>query len=114
LKYSRLSVICLIITVIVGSSNWVFSQNQIYSDFEYISPQPLSKYISTQQNIVFRFSKTISQFDLKEVTVFVTGNISGGLPGKLKLTDDNKTFIFKTHRSFVSNETIEVTIVSPE
>lgn len=114
MKYSRLSVICLIITVIVGSSNWVFSQNQIYSDFEYISPQPLSKYISTQQNIVFRFSKTISQFDLKEVTVFVTGNISGGLPGKLKLTDDNKTFIFKTHRSFVSNETIEVTIVSPE
>lgn len=41
-------------------------------------------------------------------------SISGNITGELKLADDHKTFIFKPYSSFVSNETIEVEIISYE
>ncbi|MCD4732039.1 MAG: aryl-sulfate sulfotransferase [Bacteroidales bacterium] len=114
MKYFLSSGIWLIVILILGFNKCVHSQNQIPDDFEYLSPLPSSKFISSQHNITFRFNKPDHQFELNEVKVLIKGSLSGNNTGNLILADDHITFIFKSVKPFVSNETIEVEIISSE
>ena len=116
MKYFRNTYIWLLTIILLGCVNWAQSQNQVPDEVEYLSPLPFSKNVTSKEVIAFRFSKSFSQFDLneKDVQVFVQGSKSGELQGILKLADDRKTFIFRPDSPFVSNETIEVKILSPK
>lgn len=102
--------------ILLGCVDWAQSQNQVPVEFEYLSPLPFSKNVTSKEVIAFRFSKSISLFDLnkKDIQVFAQGSISGELQGNLKLAGDHKTLIFRTHSPFVSNETIDVKVFSPQ
>ena len=114
MKHLPSSGIWLLLTLILGCGEWVYSQNRVPAYFEYLSPLPSSKFINTEQNIAFRFNTPLHQAELTRVKVIITGSSSGEIPGELKLADDHKTFIFKPYNSFVSNETIYAAVISPE
>ena len=114
MRYFRFTYIWFLTIFILGCCNWVYPQSQVQKNFTYLSPQPSSKYITTQQNVVFRFSNADLQYELNKVRVFIKGSISGELEGNLKLLSDHKTFIFSAQNPFVPNETINVTIISSE
>lgn len=114
MRHFRFTYIWFLTIFILGCCNWVYPQSQVQKNFTYLSPQPSSKYITTQQNVVFRFSNADLQYELNKVRVFIKGSISGELEGNLKLLSDHKTFIFSAQNPFVPNETINVTIISSE
>ena len=95
LKYFLSIGIWLLLALILGCSDWAYSQNQVPDYFEYLSPLPSSKFITPQQDIVFRFNKPSHQFELSQVEVLTIGSISEEISGDLILADDHKTFIFK-------------------
>lgn len=112
MKYYRFTGIGLLFVLILGCCYEAYPQNQIPKNFEYISPRPSSKFVNTCQQIAFRFKKSVYPYKIDQVKVLAKGSLSGEIQGNLKLANDHKTFIFKPDRPFVSNETIEVKIIS--
>jgi hypothetical protein len=82
-----------------------------YTPYEYLSPLPGSAYHLPETTIVLRYGDQIDRNTLKDDHFHVLGSKSGKHGGKLSLSDDEKTLIFKPHQPFFFDERIEVFII---
>jgi len=80
---------------------------------QYLSPRPGANYVSTKTTLAFRFhEKWKKNLNKSVLTLHVTGDESGSHEGEVLLTDDGRTFIFKSNRKFFVNEIIRVQIIA--
>ena len=104
-KITTLIVIILSIIFIVS----LYPQET--SHFIYKSPIPGSKLLSRETNIIFSSNDFIDQNNLTDKSIInVVGSKSGIHTGKLILSDDNKTILFKPDIRFAAGETVTVTL----
>ena len=76
----------------------------------YISPQPGSRLVTPQSNIIIRFSEKISPF-INSATFFnVYGAVSGKHSGKIILAEDQTTLLFNPDQPFAYNEKVTVNL----
>ena len=79
----------------------------------YISPVRNAEYVSIKTNLIFRSTKKFNnKIDPEDLTITVRGEKSGNHPGKLLLSDDRSTFIFKSAEEFLPGEKVLVNINS--
>jgi len=97
--------ICLFVNV--GA---VQSQEVKSAGFNYISPLPGSKYIMPENNIAIRHGDPVRTESLQYFSINVHGSKSGIITGKIVLSDDARTVIFKPDNSFALGEEIYVTV----
>lgn len=77
----------------------------------YISPVQNAEYVSIKTNLIFRSSKKFNnKIDPGDLTITVRGEKSGNHSGKLLLSDDRSTFIFKPDEEFLTDEKVMVYI----
>lgn len=80
------------------------------AEFRYLSPVPGAGYVLPESNIAFRSGNLLPDYILKEISVKVTGSVSGPAPGELILSDDQKTLIFNPDIPFQWGEHVDVII----
>ncbi len=76
--------------------------------YDYVSPLPNSKMVSPENNIIIRSHTKLSRQQIRNNFISVTGSNSGNHEGKLILSDDNKTLIFKPYNPYMLGETVYV------
>jgi|GEM_PF-292963 len=81
-----------------------FSQAQ----WNYISPEPGSKYINPENNIALRHGEVIDQTSIKSNLFTVIGSKQGKIQGNIKLSVDGRTLIFIPSSPFELDEKISV------
>ena len=108
-KISAILILHMIIGLFIGH-NEIQSQEVISAKFNYISPVPGSKYIMPQNNIAFRHGDLINVESLQNFSIHVTGTKSGNILGKIVLSDDLRTVIFKPDIPFAFGEDVYVSV----
>jgi hypothetical protein len=87
----------------------LFSQSDQFEQFEYISPQPGSRFVLPNNNITIRYGELIDQSTLIKDNIFkVYGSSSGSHSGEIVLSDDNLTLIFLPEYPFSLGESVSV------
>ena len=76
--------------------------------YPYLSPTPGSQHVSPHNNIVVRSHRDLDVATLKAVALTVAGARSGLHDGKLTLSDDGKTLIFRPTQPFALGEEVNV------
>ena len=77
----------------------------------YLSPLPGAHYVMTGTNIIIRVAENIDPSSLNNSGILsVTGSLSGQHAGKLILTDDPRTVIFKPDVRFYAGEKVTVKV----
>lgn len=84
----------------------------LISNYQYISPLPESNLNSNNSQIIIRHSELIDRKKVSENIIIVNGEKSGIHNGKLDLSDDSKTLVFKPETPFIPNEIVNVKINS--
>jgi arylsulfotransferase ASST len=69
---------------------------------------PDSRGNSPWNNIALREGRVIDRATLGRLSVIATGSISGSHPGRLVLSDDDRTLVFTPNQPFALNETVTV------
>ncbi len=108
-KITNVAILCFFISVLIGYYE-VQSQEIKATKFKYISPVPGSKYIMPQNNIALRHGDPIQIESLQNFSIQVNGSKSGRISGKIILSDDSRTIIFKPDNSFILGEEISVIV----
>ena len=100
------AIIILLIILILPAGKILHSQsNQI----QYINPLHDSQFNNKETTILFKFNYLPSSKILNDYNrILVKGSISGIHTGKIIITRDNKTVIFKPDKSFSLGETVDV------
>jgi hypothetical protein len=80
--------------------------------FEYVSPLPGSNRVSPYNNIVLRQGSEIDGASLARAVLSVAGAASGDHDGRLVLSDDARTIVFRPTRAFAPGEEVEVALES--
>ena len=76
---------------------------------QYLSPIPNAKLVSKETAIIIRYKECDSyNLSILSKLFHVEGNISGRHHGKVILSDDNKTLIYKLDRKFSPGEIVSV------
>lgn len=78
------------------------------SDWKYVSPEPGSKKINPENNIVLRNGEKLQSESIHSELISVYGTKSGNVSGLLKLSVDNRTLIFLPNDKFQYDETVNV------
>ena len=99
----------LIISLFIVHSE-IQSQEVKTAKFNYISPVPGSKYIMPQNNIALRHGDPLQLESLQNFSIKVTGTESGRITGRIVLSDDLRTVIFKPDNSFAFGEEVQVIV----
>jgi len=86
-----------------------FIVSKLNANIIYLSPNQGSKYVNVHNNIIIGFDEQIKSSNLSS-TIRVSGNLSGNHTGDIVLTSDKKKILFKPHKPFAYNETVEVSI----
>ncbi len=86
------------------------AQNLNTDKFKYLFPVPNSKLNSTESNIIIRYDKPFKNYG-SENNLVVKGNKSGVHKGKIVLTENDRTLIFKPEYKFADDETVTVEII---
>ncbi|MGE5458479.1 MAG: aryl-sulfate sulfotransferase, partial [Methanococcaceae archaeon] len=76
--------------------------------YTYISPKPNSTLVSGETNIILKSAGNVNPSSLTSDFISVKGDKSGIHTGKLILSDDKRTIIFKPLSGFVPNEMVTV------
>jgi len=97
--------LCMLISFL--SINTASSQNTQYS---YICPEPGSKNINTEQNIIIGYSKSLDPMTISPENIDVRGSVSGLIQVEVLVDDDHKRIIYKPLEQFKPGEIIEVKI----
>jgi hypothetical protein len=83
------------------------------SSIKYLSPHPGAKWVSLQSTIILRFDEKLTgRLDPSRLLIQVYGEKSGYHEGRLSLTADRKTYIFKPDRYFSTNEFVDVKVIA--
>lgn len=88
-----------------------FSQKKFSGSYEYLSPVPNAELVQPESEIIIRQGKDIRLSTLLNDFIIVRGSKSGNHPGRLILSDDHKTIIFKPNSAFSFGENVNVQIV---
>ena len=88
-----------------------YSQTANDFDYIYISPEPMSNYVSLNNNIAIRVGEKLDPGLLKTANIIVKGSKSGVITGKIKLSDDQLTLIFKPVNAYQTNEIVTVHLI---
>ncbi|MEO5675044.1 MAG: arylsulfotransferase family protein [Chitinophagales bacterium] len=95
----------LVILLLIGQILFAAAQ------YQYISPQPDSKYHNPSTNIILRNGNLVDESSLTTKDIFnVVGSLSGEHPCKVKLAEKGKTIILQPEQPFTHGETVSVTI----
>jgi len=78
--------------------------------YQYISPLPGSEHNTRESTIIIRNGADINGSSLNKDKLVITGSKSGPVEGRLILSPDKKTIIFKPFEKFRPGETIQVQI----
>ena len=102
----------LTVIIILFTTPFICSQ-QINSNYktigyDYISPVPNSSFVSPTNNIIIRSHFTLNRQGILSNFITVTGSVSGSCSGKILLSDDSKTLIFKPTNKFALGEIVKV------
>ncbi len=97
----------LLATIFLLGSSVILPQS-----FEYVSPKDNSTLVSLNTNIILRSDTYIDPSSLSQNNISVVGSLSGVHKGELKLSDDNKTILFRPAIPFLPNENIKVNVSS--
>ena len=76
--------------------------------YDYVSPLPNSKMVSPENNVIIRSHTKLSRQQIQNNFISISGSKSGNHEGKLILSDDNKTLIFKPLNNFELGESVTV------
>ncbi|RLC96217.1 MAG: hypothetical protein DRI46_14030, partial [Chloroflexi bacterium] len=83
--------------------------------FEFVSPMPGAKYVTSETTIIIRPRVDSPLLGLDRALSFtVTGSVSGNHTGEIILSDDGKTVIFEPHTPFISGERVSVKIATDD
>ena len=80
------------------------------ANFQYINPIPNSSYVSVKTNIIIRQGTAIDKSTVNSNLINVSGSFSGIHSGKISLSDDSKTLIFKPDKFFHTGEEVAVVL----
>ena len=78
--------------------------------FQYVSPLPGSQLVSRWNNIVIRQGGSIDATSFNARSLSVIGSASGFHSGRLVLSDDSKTLVFRPESPFALGETVLVSL----
>ena len=102
------SVKCCRVILIILLSSFVTSARDINTKkFQYLSPVPGSSLNSPETNVIIRFGNAFSNSNIAN-SLSVIGNKSGQHKGKIVLTENGRTLIFKPTRQFADREIVTV------
>ena len=112
------SCVILIAFVFLFFTNRVFANGGVSSknlpaadNIIYVSPVPGARYVMTGTNIIVRASQDIDPVSLSNSGIFnVSGSSSGSHPGRLVLSGDPRTVIFKPDIPFTAGEKVTVKV----
>ncbi len=104
----KISTTLLLVIMFVLTFNFKSSFCQVGSSIQYISPMPYSLYVSIQNNIIIRANERLSESDVDNNLLNVYGAKSGTHLGKLILSNDQRTLIFKPYVPFAYHEKVNV------
>ena len=76
---------------------------------QYMSPRPGSDYNPAGTTVAVRYDTQLSPQDVNDRLLTVTGTTTGRHTGKVVLSDDQQTLIFKPDWPFAEGETVDVT-----
>jgi len=106
-RLSNFIILVPILSLIITSL--CFPQNSYISSYQFISPVPNSSMLLPETNIIIREGNLINEASLFGTNIIkVIGSESGTHAGRLILSDDGKTIIFKPYEKFYYGETINV------
>ena len=97
----------VVLAIFLVSSLLTNAQNVNTKKFQYLSPVPGSYLNSPESNIIIRFRDAFSNNNIAN-SISVSGNKSGNHPGKIILTEDGRTLIFKPESQFAAGEVVTV------
>ncbi len=83
-------------------SNIAFGQ----TTWNYISPQPGSKFVQAESKIAIRHGEAIDESSIPSTKVRITGSEQGEINGEITLSADHRTLIVTPARPFLYGETI--------
>ena len=89
----------------------VFGQHPEYKKLEYISPEPGSRFIMPMNNIALRCGDKFDLESIKQSLLVVTNSKGLKIEGELKLSDDERTLIFKPQTPYPLGKTIHVELM---
>jgi hypothetical protein len=78
--------------------------------FTYVSPSPGTALVSPWNTLAFRQGCTIDATSLDEASLSVVGSASGTHDGRLVLSDDGRTIVFRPDLPFALGEDVAVTL----
>ena len=78
----------------------------------YLDPMPDAKYVSIENNLILGLEYPVSENELNNISITVTGSKSGLLRGTLKLSTDKKKIIWVKDEPFAGDETVTVSVNS--
>lgn len=88
-------------------SSLSIAQSLNINKFQYLFPLPDSKLNSVETNIIIRFGDPLEDYGIED-NLLVSGNKNGNYNGKIILTENNKTLIYKPHNNFAEGEIITI------
>jgi len=86
----------------------LWGQKAKIAELQYISPKPGSKFIMPENNIAFRNGQPFDPKSLSSSLLEVKNAAGNKIEGKLKLSTDQKTLIYKPYAPFPLDEIIHV------
>lgn len=99
--------------LLLSSFSYSFSKNKIGNpNIIYLSPVPGSEMNSPYTEIIIRSKNLLNKQSVNLNDLIVNGSKSGLHSGKIILSDDGKTLIFKPDDSFDAGETVSVSLTS--
>jgi Arylsulfotransferase (ASST)/Secretion system C-terminal sorting domain/Cep192 domain 4 len=102
-KISFLSFLILFYSILINA------QSLNTNKFVYLSPVPDSKLNSKETNIIIKTDNKLDNSVAGNSSyIIVTGNKSGRHPGKIILTEEDRTLIFKPYVKFADGETVTI------
>jgi hypothetical protein len=82
------------------------------SDFAYLSPVPGSRMVSPENNVAIRPGVPLEPRSVSPALVSVSGSLSGAHAGRLRLSSDGRTLVFRPDVPFTTGETVRVRLAS--
>jgi hypothetical protein len=111
MKFRCFVIVMMVIFPVVSSKALKALQGENVSKafIEYQSPINGDTYVPARTTIVVRPYRTIiSGHSAQDFSFDVRGELSGNHPGKIIISDDNATVIFKPYQPFALNERVDV------
>jgi arylsulfate sulfotransferase len=100
-------------TICILDSISLQAQNINTEKFQFLSPVPNSKLNSTKTNIIIRYGNALNGMVGNDETLLsVIGNKGGRYTGKIILSQDNRTLIFKPESEFANGEIVTVELLA--